>query len=209
MVRRGGLYRHTERESQVTEPTGAPMESPSAPPATGPVEPNSPATPPGQTPHDIEVARLNSGLKAMRKQYEAAQSELEKMRVASQTEQEQAVTKARAEGEAAYLNRWRASALLNAAQSRLSLKGVKSIGLAANSLNLDGIEFDPQTGAVDATALDARIDELLTQYPELAGDGRQPPAQLNGNTQQRVTADSLVSASTADKNALLRYALGR
>lgn len=193
----------------MSEPTGAPLETPpSAPPSVGPADQNLPATPPSQTPHDIEVARLNSGLKAMRKQYESTQAELEKLRTASQTEQEQAVAKARAEGEAAYLNRWRSSALQNAAQSRLALKGVKSIGLAANSLNLEGVDFDPQTGVYDQNTLDARIDELLTQYPELVGDGRTPPAQLDGK-QQRVTSDTLLNASTTDKNALLRYALGR
>lgn len=144
----------------------------------------------------------------MRKQYESAQAELDKVKAASQSEQEQAIAKAKAEGEATYLDRWRASALLNTAQARLALKGVKSIGLAAGALNLADITFDPATGMVDQAALDARIDALLTEYPELVPGGKVPPAQLDGN-QQRVTGDALVGASTADKNALLKYALGR
>jgi hypothetical protein len=198
--------------SESTGPVGpSAPELPSAPaPQQGSAEPPQlPTTPPpAQTPHDIEIARLNSGLKTMRKQYESAQAELDKVKAASQSEQEQAIAKAKAEGEATYLDRWRTSALLNAAQARLALKGVKSIGLAAGALNLADITFDPVTGVVDQAALDARIDALLTEYPELVPGGRVPPAQMDGN-QQRVTADALLNASTADKNALLRYALGR
>ena len=201
----------------MSESTGAP--APAAPMPQ--VPPSASAPQPGQTdtqlptapaapmsPHDVEIARLNSGLKTMRKQYEQAQSELEKFKTSHQSEQEQAVAKAKAEGEAAYLDRWKSSALLNAAQARLAEKGVKSIGLAANSLNLGDVAFDPTTGQVDRTVLDQRIDELLTQYPELVPGGKLPPAQMDGN-QQRVDANSLVNASVADKNALLRYALGR
>jgi hypothetical protein len=186
----------------MSESTGAPAPQipPTAPePQTAPADTQLPTAPPNapSSPHDVEVARLNSGLKTMRKQYETAQAELDKLKTASQTEQEQAVAKARA------------SALLNAAQARLALKGVKSIGLAAGALNLADITFDPNTGVVDQAALDARIDELLTQYPELIPDGRVPPAQMDGSQQKRVNGQDLVNASVADKNALLRYALGR
>lgn len=204
----------------MSESTGAPAANaqpaaplpqiPSAPaPQTGQADTQLPTAPPApQSPHDVEIARLNSGLKTMRKQYEQEHAELEKLRASMQTETEQAISKAKAEGEATYLEKWKATALLNAAQARLAEKGVKSIGLAAGVLQLNDVQFDPATGAVDQAALDQRIDAVLTQYPELVPGGRVPPAQMDGN-QQRVDASSLLNASTADKNALLRYALGR
>jgi hypothetical protein len=153
--------------------------------------------------------RLASEAKSWRQKYQGTQSELDKLKTATQTDTEQAIAKARSEGEAAYLERWKATALVNAAQARLAEKGVTAIELAARSLDLQDITFDVGTGRVDQSALDTRIDELLTRYPLLAPEGQRPPPALMDGNQQRVTGQSLVNASAADKNALLRYALGR
>ena len=153
--------------------------------------------------------RLASENKSWRQKYQATQSELDKLKQSAATETEQAIMKARQEGEQAYMARWKSSALINAAQARLAERGVTAIELAARSLELGDVGFDADTGRVDQAQLDARIEELLTRYPLLVPDGqRPPPAVLDGN-QQRVTGSALVNASAADKNALLRYALGR
>lgn len=155
------------------------------------------------------MMRLASENKSWRQKYQATQSELDKFKTSQQTETEQAIAKARAEGEAAYRDRWKATALVNAAQARLAEKGVTAVELAARSLDLHDVPFDDESGRVDTSALDARIDELLTRYPLLSPEGQRPaPAYMDGN-QQRVTGQTLLNASAADKNALLRYALGR
>ncbi len=200
----------------MSESTGAPPALPEIPPHApdpanqGQGEPQIPTAPPRPaTPHEIEVARLASENKSWRQKYQGAQSELDKLKASSATETEQAIAKARQEGEAAYLERWKSTAMVNAAQARLAEKGVVAIELAARSLDLHDLPFDPETGRVDQAALDARIDELLNRYPLLVPEGQRPPPAVMDGNQQRVTGQSMVNASTADKNALLRYALGR
>lgn len=199
----------------MSESTGAAPAMPDIPPhAPDPATQGQGETPPTAppkvpTPHEIEVMRLSTESKSWRQKYQSAQSELDKLRQATATETEQAIAKAKAEGESAYLERWKTTAMVNAAQARLAEKGVTAIELAARSLDLHDVAFDPDTGRVDTAALDARIDELLARYPLLAPEGhRPPPAFMDGN-QQRVTSQNLLNASAADKNALLRYALGR
>ena len=129
--------------------------------------------------------RLSTESKSWRQKYQSAQSELDKLRQATATETEQAIAKAKAEGESAYLERWKTTAMVNAAQARLAEKGVTAIELAARSLDLHDVAFDPDTGRVDTAALDALYD---------AADGYPYFVQAYGKVTWDVAATSPITA---------------
>lgn len=163
------------------------------------------------SPHDVEMARLNSENRKSRLANKALQDEVEKLKQANASESEQAVMKARSEGEATYKAKYRDAMLANAAITRLTEKKVLAADLALRALNLSEVDIDMDTGRVDTKAIDEQIDELVTRYPQLilSEGGPKPPPSLSGKDQRRVTQEDLLKAADAEeRNKLLRFALG-
>lgn len=163
------------------------------------------------SPHEVEVARLSSENRKARLTNKALQEELDKLKQASASESEQAVMKARAEGEAAYKSKYRTAMAQNAALTRLTEKGVTVTDLALRALDLSHVDVDLDTGQVDAKAIDDQIDELVKRYPVLSapGAGSAKPPAINGGDQRKVTQEDLLKAADAEeRNKLLRFALG-
>jgi hypothetical protein len=186
----------------VTQPVTSPPPEPNDDSGT--------ASPPATTPTDFDQQRLASENRKYRLQLKAQTDELEKLKQAAATETEQAVMKARTEGESAYKARWRDALVVNAALGRLASKGITATELAVKALELGDVDVDLDSGRVDSAALDARIDELLTRFPMLVGettDSRPAPSSVNAGSQRRVTSDEILAADQSKRNDLLRMAL--
>ena len=189
------------------------METDSGPNAgTGSGEDNDQGVNPSTTtqqPNDPQLGVLSAENRKRRKENDALRAELDQLKAAHATEAEQAIAKARAEGENAYKTRWRKASVENLALARLAAKGIADTGLALKALDLASIDVDDE-GRADAGAVDAAIDAALKLHPSLAGssangDDSTPP--LDGS-QRRVTREELLKADADKRNELLRFALG-
>lgn len=187
------------------------MDSDSGPnPATPPGDDSgdqstTTTTPPAQSPQEAALSAEN---RKRRKENDALRAELDQIRASHATESEQAIAKARSEGEDAYKAKWRQAKAENLALSRLQAKGVTQLELAIRVLDLDEVDVD-EAGRPDSGAVDKAIDECLKKYPTLApttDDGDKPPP-VNGNGQRRITREELVKADASERNRLLRQAL--
>jgi hypothetical protein len=111
-------------------------------------------------------------LKKATKRQSEIESELEKFREASKTEQEKAIDRARREGAEEATKEWkpRHEGLIrrNAALQLLGGR-VKAPALVLPHLGLDDIEIN-SNGEVDETALKLAIERVLEEYPFLAQD---------------------------------------
>jgi flagellar biosynthesis/type III secretory pathway protein FliH len=161
---------------------------------------------------DPQVGILSAENRKWRKQAQAFQQELEQLKSAHATDAEQAIAKARTEGETAYKAKWRGAKVENLALSRLAAKGVTATELALKALDLSDIDVD-DAGKVDSAAVDTAIEDALKRFPMLgpaqgdSGNDSAPPG-LNG-AQRRITSDELLKADSDKRNELLRFALGR
>ena len=141
------------------------------------------------------------------------QAELERLRTATQTDAEKAVTQARGEGAAQYKAMYEKAMLNNAALTILSRKGVVATELALGALDTSGLEIS-ENGTVDIKELESRVDEVLHRYPMLSAPpstttGSPPVPFANGGDQRRVTEAQLASIKDRDQlNKTLRWALG-
>lgn len=188
------------------QPTGPALPAASDPTPTG-ADDNTPTTT-GNTPHDVELARLASEAKSWRTKLRATEADLEKLRTATQSDTENAIAKAKAEGEQAYKTRWREAVITSAAVARLAEKGVTATELAAKALDLSDIEVD-ENGRLDTAAIDSRIEALLKRYPLLAPEAKPEVGRVNGEEQRRVTSEGLIKADEKKMEELLRFGLGR
>jgi hypothetical protein len=201
-----------------------PNPAPAGPAPTGTPAPAGPASygqqPSGQSGQtDAEVrdpdAKLASEEAAQyRKKLRAAEQELEKLKVAHQTDAEKAIALAKQEGATEYKARYAKAVAENAALSVLAEKRVVATELALRALDLGSLEVDIDTGRVDNAQLSRLVDALIQRYPMLVEQG---PAQLpnlgqvQGADQRRVQLGQVVSPQQDERaklNNLARYALG-
>lgn len=189
---------------------GAPQQGTPEPPETGatPPNPTDQQDTGGQaTDRDAAVAAANSEAAKYRRQLREKETELEKLRLANATDAERAVAAARAEGAAQFEHKWRQAVLDNAALSALAEKGVTAAEPALRSLDLRDIEID-ENGRVDAGAIKARVEDLLTRYPMFMPSGPPTLPTLNGDNQHGPTSGRLRPAAPDQSENLLRYGLG-
>lgn len=190
----------------MSSPTGPVVPTAPDPTSTGVDESNTSTTTP--TPHDVEAQRLATEAKMWRTKLRATEAEYEKLKSATQSETENAIAKAKSEGEQAYKIRWRDAVITNAALARLAEKGVTATELAAKALDLSDVEVE-DNGRVDPAVIDARIDALLKRYPLLAPEAKPEVGRVDGGEQRRVTSEGLINADEKKMEDLLRYGLGR
>jgi hypothetical protein len=144
----------------------------------------------------------------------AAEQELEKLKVAHQTDAEKAIAQAKLEGATEYKARYAKAVAENAALSVLAEKRVVATELALRALDLGSLEVDIDTGRVDSAQLSRLVDALIQRYPMLVDQGApQLPnlGQVQGADQRRVQLGQVVSPQQDEKtrlNNLARYALG-
>lgn len=190
------------------------MTAPNTPPVPEPADtgaPDTATTPEGQAPdqRDAEVAALKSEAAKWRKALREREQELEQLRLSTASDNERAIAAAKSEGENAYRNRWRKAVVDNAALGALGERGVVATELALRALDLDDIDVDAD-GKFDRLAIAAKVEELLTRYPQLSPPGAAPSLpNLSGDTQHKVTSP-VKQQGTTDKDIeqLLRYGLG-
>jgi len=165
-----------------------------------------------------QSAEHNKALAAMRKQLAARERELEQLKANQMSEQEKAISAAKAEGAEAYRQKWASAMAQNAALNALSAKGVTAPELALGAMDLSDVQVDPHTGRVDTSTLDEKVAEVIRRYPMLTHHGGQQQQQqsfpfASGSDQRRVTQADLASATgkngdTQSTDELLRWALG-
>lgn len=205
----------------MTQPSAAPAGQPAPTGTPAPAGPAQYGQPPtgqsGQTDADVrdpEAKLASEEAAAYRKKLRAAEQELEKLKVAHQTDAEKAIAQAKAEGATEYKTRYAKAVAENAALSILAEKRVVATELALRALDLGSVEVDIDTGRVDANALSRLVDALIQRYPMLVEQG---PAQLpnlgqvQGADQRRVQLGQVVSPQQDERtklNNLARYALG-
>lgn len=146
-------------------------------------------------------------LKKATKRQSEIESELEKFREATQTEQEKALDAARKAGIEEAVKEWKPKheGLIrrNAALQMLGGR-VKAPALVLPHLGLDDIEIDSK-GVVDETALKAAIENVLEEYPFLATDDPGSPPIHHGDMGPRRNSKS----GQHDPDELLRAAFRR
>lgn len=171
------------------------------------------ATPPGDEVPDQNEDLGDSGKKALaaeraarrkaENERKALNAELEKLREATQSDQEKALNKARKEGQQAaeteWKTKWRKERVTSEAM-RLMNGRVSDPRLALPHLDLGDDVLDDD-GTVDRKALQQAIDGLLDEYPALAV--ADPPTHHGDLGPKRSTRAPL------DMNSLLRQAAGR
>jgi biotin carboxyl carrier protein len=149
-----------------------------------------------RTPEELaaEVEKWKSLSRQNEKQLRAAQTELEKSREASMSEQEKAVAAAKAEG-AADATKATNERLVKAEVRAAAAGKLADPSIAVRLLDLSEFEVDAN-GDVDGKAIGKAIDALVKQYPALAttnghgsGDGgaRQgAPTDMNALIRSRM-----------------------
>jgi hypothetical protein len=162
------------------------------------------------TSRDAQLAILNAENRKWRTQASQNAKELEAIKAKYASESEQALAKAKAEGESTYKTRYRTAVVENLALGRLSAKGVTALELALKALDLSHVDVDLETGHADTDAIDAAITDALKRFPMLTAtpptESTTPPVD---GRQQRVTQEELLKADADKRNELLRFALGR
>ena len=196
----------------MTVPTNNPAPPEPPEPGTG-----APTDPTGGTPaadRDVEIANLNAENAKWRRQLREREAELEKIRLSTASEAERAVAAAKAEGAAEYQVKWRKAVVQNAALSVLAERGVTATEPALRTLDLDEVDID-ETGKFDRNAIVAKVDDLLSRYPQLGPAqqaGPPPLPTLTGDGQRRLSTDTQVrqtgKLSDAEAERMLRYGMG-
>lgn len=160
---------------------------------------------------DPQVGILSAENRKRRRENDALRAELDQLKASHASAADQAIAKARAEGETAYKARWREAKVENLALARLAAKGVTATELAMKALDLSHVDVDDD-GRAEGAAVDAVIDETLKRFPMLA-PAPSPEGSDNGKAlatgQRRVTQEELLKADKDKRNELLRFALGR
>lgn len=168
---------------------------------------------PGQEPEGQEssaredpvVRRARREAAGYRKQLRDLQAETEKLREASKTETEKMLDAARAEARKAADEEWGAkyrNAAINGEAMRILAGKVVAPKLVLPHLPLDQIEIG-EDGTVDSAAIETAVNDVLKEYPFLAGSPGSARPAINADQGPKQPAPP----PGDDPDALLRFAL--
>lgn len=150
-------------------PADPPQDPPADPPADPPPEPNDLGDKGKKALAEERAAR-----RAAEKAAKEAREEAEKLRREQMDETQRAIAEARDEARRdalATTNRRLISAEVRAAAAK---KGLADPADAVNLLDLDSFDVDDD-GEVDASAIEAALDELVERKPYLKSESATPP----------------------------------
>lgn len=148
-------------------------EAEDASPDTDPASSEPTEQPDANAAVESAISKANKQAAKYRSELRAAQEKIAGLEAASMSDQERAATEARDKAVAEVDTKWRerfvTMAIRAAAGGKLSPK------LAERLIDRSAIQFDDDD-EIDQASLDAAIDELLTENPNLAAQQQAPPA---------------------------------